>query len=144
MIKLFFFNKRMKNITWTNLTDLKKYRVGGVQDYGSTKILLNAGLELEMVHLEKLGFKMLYADRIDLFPSVDLVGWGIIGDLFPDQKKYFGAVEKNISKKAFAVMFSRKHPDSPKMLQVFNEGLKRIKEKGIYKQVLKKYGIENQ
>ena len=132
----------MKDVTWTNLAELKKYRIGGVQDFSYMEDFTKAGIKADMLTIEELGFKMLAADRIDLFPCAELVGLGIIKRIFPTRINKFGILKKNLDQGFAAVMCSKDNPDSPEFIKMFNEGLLRIKKQGKYKQILNTYGIE--
>ncbi len=139
--KFFYYDNKMKDVAWTRFDDLKEYKIGAVQDYSSREIIQKNGLKVRTIPNEKSGFKLLFAGKIDLFPSVDLVGLEILKNLFPKKAANFGVLEKNLSQEGFSVMCSKTHPDSLKFIKMFNDGLKRIKEKGIYKQILGKYGL---
>ncbi len=141
-VKFFYYHESMAHVTWSEFGDLKKYRIGGTQHYSTTILLSDAGLKLDISPMEESGFKKLKIGRLDLFPSSELVGRKIINKLFPLEAANFKTLKKSIKKNAYAVMCSKKHPDNEKFLKMFNEGLIRIKKKGVYEQILISYGLE--
>lgn len=140
--KFFYYHNNMGDVTWTRLEDLKKYRIGGTQDYSYMKDFEKAGIKVDTAPIGQLGFKKLVADRIDLFPCAEVVGWGIIKELYPNQISKFRVLDKTLEQGSCAVMCSKNNPNAPKFIKKFNNGLKQIKEKGIYKKILNKYGLQ--
>ncbi len=141
--KFFYNKKKMQNVAWLQLEDLKKYRIGAVQDYNYIPALQDAGIEFEMIMLhEKSGFKMLMLGGIDLFPSGDIVGWEIIKKVYPGREAEFGTLKKGMGKNFSSVMCSRSNPEANEFIKMFNKGLMQIKKNGTYKQILDKYGYK--
>ncbi len=156
--KKFYFSKRLynsasrffvhtsdgmkKNISYTELSDLKNYRIGGVRGYWYEKIFHDVGIELELVTTEKQNLKKLQAGRIDLIPLDETAGWYMIRELFPQEEisKFF-TVEKPLSVKDSFLMTSKQYPDTQNLLTRFNTALKTIKENGTFQQLIEKHGV---
>jgi polar amino acid transport system substrate-binding protein len=64
--------KERRDIVAKNLDDAKKYIIGGVLDFDSSKDLQKKGFRVEMVNNVEQNWQKLLAGRIDIYPSVDL------------------------------------------------------------------------
>lgn len=131
-----------KDFKWTTYSDLKPFRVGGSLGYWYEKPFKDAGLNLDMAPNDESTFKKLAAGRVDITVTAELVGWQIIKNLFPKEMDKFDTIDKPLSEDELCLMVSRTYPDSKGLTEKFNAGLKKIKEKGTYGALLKKYNIK--
>lgn len=141
----FFYHKggNIKDgFNWNSYADLKSYKVGGTLGYWYEKDFQAAGLNTEFVPNEDSSFKKLQMNRIDLAASDELVGWQLIKSLFPKEVSNFDTLDKPLNESELCLMVSKAYPDSKNLTEKFNTGLKKIKEKGIYSAILKKYNIK--
>jgi len=139
-------NSRTAHFVYSRPEDLKGLKVGGL--LGSDVINLpikEAGGLLEEVQSVDQNITKLALDRIDL----------VIDDrpvLFQAVKKASGADPAKLGTFAFAdkgfgatteyrLMVSRKYPQAGPLLARFNAGLKKITTSGLYRKILKKYGL---
>ena len=65
----------------------------------------------------------------------------MIKETYPEQVTTFVVAQKPESTDAFRIMVSRKYPNSKELLNKFNEGLKTIKNNGIFHNILKQYDV---
>ncbi len=139
----FFYmkNKITKEIKWDKFEDLKAYKIGGTLGYWYLKDFEKAGLKPDYANDDTASIKKLQAGRVDIVPADELVGWGIIKKEFPGEVSNFGVVKKPLNVDNLSLMVSRSYPDSAAIKGRVNAALKRIKEKGIYSAILKKYGL---
>lgn len=140
-----FYNKtfRKEPIIYTDLEDLKQYDIAGTPGYFYEELFDEASVKYYKFTSDALSFKELYKGHIDLFPMDEIVGWSLLKDLYPnDYQTIFATVEKPLLEAPYHVIFSKKHPDGLKMGDMFNKGLKRIQEKGVYQEILLRYGME--
>ena len=105
-------------------------------------IFKQAGLEVDYAKNVVLCLRKLAAGRVDLVEETKLAGWESIKTVFPNEVEYFGTLKKPLDATPLAIMVSRKYPDSASIISQFNAGLQQIKDKGIYKQILMKYGLK--
>ncbi len=135
----FYMKEKMGNWDFASLEDVKGLRVGGIQGYYYDEMYKEAGVKADYsTSLDSL-VKKLYMDRIDIFSDDKLVGWHMIKKLYPNEMHKFDSSITSLKDGTMHLMFSKAHPDSEELLQKFNEGLKRIKEKGIYDKIMAKY-----
>lgn len=138
---LFYYKPHMESVEWEELEDLQPYRVGGVLGYFYESMLNEAGLTTDYASSEELAIKKLQAERVDLLPMNNLVAWNHIRALFPDQVQDFGTLEKPLSENALHLMILKDSPESLLLMEQFNAALQAIRDKGIYQEILTRYGI---
>lgn len=142
--KFFYYspNRTKKNIVYTELSDLKKYRIGGINGYFYQKMFLDAGLNVEYVTQEEQNLKKLQSGRVDLAPALETAGWYMISKLFPpEEAEKFFTLEKPLDVGANYLMMSKQYPDAQNLMAKFNTALKTIKDSGVYQQIAKKHGL---
>ncbi len=137
----FYYKPHMQAVTWEKLEDLQPYTLGTVTGYYHEKLFADAQLTTDSSADEASGLKKLQAQRIDLFPMNDLVGWALIKELFPNEVDNFGVLEKPMDQTELTIMVSKSDPEALKLLDEFNAALQKIKDNGVYDQILTKYGL---
>ncbi len=137
---IFFYMKgNIKTVDFEVIRDLKTYKIAGVKGYYYVPMFKRAQLNVSYSSNSEIAFKKLYLEQVDLVPENEFVGWLIIEKLFPDEKWRFGASLKALNEDSLHLMVSKKNPDAMVVLKKFNQGLKNIIKKGIYRSLLKKY-----
>lgn len=135
----FYYGDAFDGFQYETLSDLKEYRIGGVEGYFYLESLQEAGLSVDMANDDLANFNKLRADRIDMFPANEYVGWWIIQTNLPDDVDSFHTLEQPYNVNVLSMMASQSYPDSEKWLQEFNEALARIRDKGTYQQIFEQY-----
>lgn len=140
----FFYKKSRfpEGLTFNRFEDLRPYYISGVRGYWYEKDFQAAGLKTEYVQTDEIGFRKLDAERVDLVPTDELVGWMMIRKLFGERASSFAVTEQDLNKDGMCLMVSRTYPDSKKILRLFNEKLEELKSEPKYDQILSKYGIK--
>ncbi len=133
--------EKMKNISYTELGDLQNYRIGGVRGYWYEKMFYDAGIEPELVTNEEQNIKKLRAGRIDLAPLDETSGWHMIKELFPEESGKFFTLTRPLRTKDSFLITSKQYPDGQELLTKFNAALKKVKDNGVFQQLVEKYGI---
>lgn len=142
-----FFAYRKDNvkreIQYDVLTDLRGYRIGGIQGYYYQPWYEAAGLDVDYALSEEQNFKRLQLGRIDLFSTATTVGWHIIKQLFPPEEvaKFYTLDTPLISGDGLFLMSSKQYPDGPNLLKRFNLALGTVKQDGTYGKLVDKYGL---
>jgi len=108
-----------------NLEDLKAYKLGGVSGYFYEKSFQNAGLEVDYFYKELNVLQKLKMGRIDLMPLNELVGQNLINTHFPGEANKFKTLDKPLSVDSLRLIVSKKYPETKKLLDRFNQALKR-------------------
>jgi len=134
-----FFHLKGLNFKWKNFSDLRKYKVGASRGYAHVTILQNAKVKIDIANNDETNFKKLLRGRIDIFPCSLLTGYYIINKNYNRAKAaLFTNDSKALDQGDMFVMFSRKNPESKKILKIFNKGLKIIKKNGVYDNIMNK------
>ncbi len=135
-----FFHLKRKQFDWNSVEDLKKYKVGVTISFKQEKIYKDKGIKAHPVASEDFNFKMMLADRIDVYETSKVVGYAMINKLFsPEEAKLFTNHPKAVEENVFYILFSRKTPDGKYFADKFDSGLKKLKESGVYDIILDEY-----
>ena len=142
--KLFYYSPdgKSRTIPYTELKDLKRYKIGGVRGYYYEKLFRDAGIELDLVTTEEQNFRKLGARRIDLAPADETLGWYTINTLLPREKTgRFFTLNKPLNVSDGFLMTSRRHPQGREFLARFNTALKKVKRDGSFQKILDRHGL---
>jgi polar amino acid transport system substrate-binding protein len=140
--RFFYLKSRIKSeVKWDKFVDLKSYSIGGTLGYWYKKDFDEAGLKVNYTTSDLQGIKMLKAERFELLASEELVGWNLIKANFPQDAVNFAVVKKALKKDELRLMVSRTYPNAAEINKKVNAAIKRIKQKGIYSAILKKYNV---
>lgn len=141
---LFYHKDFLKEkVVWEKFEDLAKYSIGGTLGYWYADPFKQANLNVELVPKEDQNFQKMMKGKIQLIASEELVGLGYIKTLFPNDTAKFDIVSKPLKQDSLRLMVSRKYANAPDLLAKFNTSLKSIKDKGIYKKILEKFGVKD-
>jgi len=112
------------------LSDLKRYRVGGVTGYFYEEMFREAGLDIDYANKEVQGMEKLRRGRIDLMPVNEHVGRELVREHFPEDADRFKTLDHVLSVNDLSLIVSRSYPGSKQLLRAFDAALERCKEKG--------------
>ena len=134
-----FFHLKSYNFNWNKWEDLKGQVSGGIIGFTVTKLLKEKekeiGFSLETVASDEINFKKLLRGRINIFPAGISVGNQLLSTMFTkDEASRITYHNKAITQGEAFLLFSKKVKRSPRLLKLFNNGLKKLKESGKYKQ----------
>ncbi len=129
---VFFYNKKAypQGISYSKLEELARYRISGVTGYWYDELFAKAKLNVEYVTTDEQGISKLYANRVDLAATDDLVGWLLIKKLYPKESAQFGVVKQPFGSQYLHLMVSKKYPHAVELTQKFNAILKKQREQG--------------
>jgi polar amino acid transport system substrate-binding protein len=139
IMQFFFFYKKSRfpdGITYENLSDLKEYTIGNVRGSASARIIEKAKLNSELVSNIKSNFKKLHKGRIDFAVGIDITGWMLIKELFPESLEEFSVIKKPISKTNLSLVFLK---DKVELKAKFIKGMETIVRSGKYYKILENY-----
>lgn len=136
-----FFHLKSYQFDWSTLDDLKGLSIGATETYAYTPEFLQAiteqNLKIELIHSDELNLKKLLKGRIKVFPLNIDVADALLSNKFTQQERdaitYHPLPLYNINAH---LVFSKKIKKNPKMIELFNNGLKRLKESGKFDQYL--------
>lgn len=142
----YFYGDTLRNLTYTELSDLQPYRIGVTLGNWYIPRIEDAGLTTDSANDELASLRKLRAGRIDLVPIVPLVAQSLIQNNFPEEADQFGFLATPLSPDdAFAiqntVIVSQPYANSEAILDSFNAALVRVIENGVYAEIVAKYGL---
>ena len=128
--------------TFTDLSELSQYKVGGVRGYYYESVFSEAGVRLSLASSDEQGFRMLRAGRVDLMPALEVVGWNIIHNMFPlEEQANFHVMETPLNVGYNYLMTSRRYPQAEQLLERFNHALHVLELNGVYRKLAIRHGI---
>ncbi len=136
--KIVFFHLKSNPIKdWKTLDDLKKYTLGATRGYTYTAEFWKAAeskqLRVDVTDTDMQNFKKLIAGRIDIFPSGLVNGYSFLQKEFDASKANLLTFHpKPLSKTTGHLAFTKSSKDSEKLLRIFNQGLAKLKQEGLY------------
>ncbi len=128
--------KKRKDIVIKSIEDAKKYTVGGVHEFASTKYLQKLGFDVETVPLIKHNWLKLFEERIDLVSALELEAAFNMNKL----GKSFHQLDRVIKiddRYSYYIAFS-KYTDE-KIVNQLQKALNTMKTAGTFKNIKKKY-----
>ena len=147
----FFYMKdlegKFKKPEFNSYEELKEYSISGVLGYFYQEEFDKAGLDVEYVGTDEQNLKRLVKGRVDIIPMANYVGWYLINKNHPQDYYRFDTVDYDLPGKKVSseeigarVMVLKDNPDADFIIQTYNRGLKKIKQNGEYRKILRKYG----
>jgi len=134
-----FFHLKTVPFDWNVLDDLHKYSVGVTLGYKEEIIYKENGIKAQAAPSEDLNFKKILARRIDVYQTSKIVGYATINRLFTSaEAKLFTNHPKPAVDNEFYILFSKNTPHSQILADKFDSGLAKLKESGMYDQIIAK------
>ncbi|ETR68051.1 MAG: amino acid ABC transporter periplasmic protein [Candidatus Magnetoglobus multicellularis str. Araruama] len=119
---------------------MNRYRIGVTRGYAYTKEFWEAGesgmLKLAVVAHDVQNIRKLLAGRIDIFPLEYAVFLSLITKQFdPDVAQKIGFHPKSLVEESTCLLFPKIREDSEKLMNIFNQGLNKLKQDGTYEKL---------
>lgn len=131
-----FFHLRTFPFDWATFDDLVDLKLGGSLGY-KYNIESHPGIKIERASREELNFKKLLLGRIEIFLSDVDVGYEVLYQHFTTEKlQLITHHPKPFHRTEYHLILSRQVDDSRHFLELFNRGLKRLRESGKYDQYI--------
>ena len=126
---------------FNGFNSLKGLKIGVTRGYSYGKQFdKTEGLNKQIVSKEELNFQKLVKKRIDIMPIDKLVfKHYVTSQKVADQ---LSALEPAIAANDLHLLFSKKDPKGEEKVKAFNAGLKKLKENGRYKEIIKEFNFE--
>lgn len=136
-----FFHLKSYQFDWSEFADLKDVRVGGTLEYSygtAFDAAEKAGIfRTHRAISDEVGLTNLLKGRIDVFPGELQVTYEQIRDTFSERDAaLFTRHPKAISKLPTHLLLSKKVRGNERLRDLFNEGLKQLKESGKYDEII--------
>ena len=137
-----FFHLKSYKFHWNTLDDLKGIFIGATQTYAYTPEFLEAikkqSLNIELISSDETNLRKLLKGRIDIFPLNIDVAYALLASKFTQHERESITYHPRPLYSIYThVIFSKKIKKNIRMRELFNKGLKRLKESGKLDQYLK-------
>ncbi len=134
-VQYVFFYLKSFQFDWNNINDLKGIIIGATLGYNYGEAFQKAEkekkLRLSRNYNDEKNFGFLFAEKIQIFPCELESGYETIRNHFtPEQAKSFTYHPLPLRADPHHLLLSKKVEGNKKMLEIFNAGLKRLKENG--------------
>ncbi len=139
--KYSFFHLKSHQFEWDRFEDLADLRVGGTSEYSYGRefdAAEEAGVfQTHRAISDEVGLTNLLKGRIDVFPGELMVTYEQIRDTFSQgEAALFTHHPRHINQAPIHLILSKKVPNNEQMRDLFNEGLRQLKESGQYDQII--------
>lgn len=136
-LHLFYLKDRFPNgINFTQLSDLKKYRVGYVYGGVLEAKLKQAGVVPHLTKDSELNIKKLFRNRIDVVVVTKFSGWAMVRKNYPKDLERFAIDDHVLYRANLDLLFA---PSESALAKTFEQGLHKIKSSGEYDEILATY-----
>ena len=126
-----FFHRKDKPFEWQSLADIEGKHLGGGlgYSYGSAldRMLEEDKLTINRVETPEKAFQLLKYRRVELVPEEKHIGMFALSKQPIETQELITYNPKPFLRNDSYLMFSKAHPQASTLLEVFNQGLKKIK-----------------
>ncbi len=135
-----FFTLKGSAISFESLEDLKGYRIGITRGFANTAEFDAAPFLTKVTaDTEKQSLENLIRGKVDLVVLDKFVGMSLINQFFPGFRDRIISLKTPLDKKPLYVLFPKKKASSPDVFLAFNQGLKQIRQTGMYDLILQRH-----
>lgn len=138
--KHLFFSRSEQTITYTDLRELKSYRIGIIRGSAIEETLTAAGLTLESVTTYEQNLKKLMQERIDLMVGDNFLMLDLLKK-YPEYKGKVNPVSPPIKISTLQNLISKARPDHTTVVADFNRALQEMKADGTFNAIVGKFGF---
>lgn len=136
-----FFHRKDKPVSWERLDDLHHRSIGLTIGYAYSNAFTDLHKQRPAMFHEAAGdllnFKKLLTGRIDLFPMERAVGRHLIANnLSAEEQAELTANPKPLAEFSPHLLLSRTLPDNERRMQLFDQGLQRLKASDRYREIM--------
>lgn len=135
----FYMRGRYPGYDFTSLESMRGMSIAGTSGNYYEDIFEKAGLNVDYAPGEASGVRKIWEMRRDLFAEDELVGWNLIARIFPQKVHMFASTPTAWNNNSQRVMVSKRYPGAKRLLARFNEGLRIIRENGVYQRLVDQY-----
>jgi polar amino acid transport system substrate-binding protein len=139
--KRVFFHLKSYSFDWDTMDDLKGLDIGATKGYKYGDMFENAekagSISVQLVSRDLQNFQMMLRGRIKIFPFTLEAGYFMLNDQFSSEVAGKITHHPKILQEAdYHIMFPKSSNSSQRLVELFNKGLKQLKESGRYDQML--------
>ncbi|WDE14180.1 substrate-binding periplasmic protein [Thalassomonas haliotis] len=126
------FHLKKKAISWRRLEDLSVYKIGATISYTYTPDFYRLAdenvLSVSWQPYDKQGWKMLMAERLDIFANTESAWYYAQQEFSPQNLARLTIHPKPLAAQLGHVLFSKAHPDGDFLREQFNLGFSKLKK----------------
>jgi len=139
---VFFYMKNNHDIPedFTSFDAIDHLKIGAIRSYLHTDILIENGLNPDLADNEVQSIQKLVSRPLDMIVMNDVVGNEIIHNSFPDYADEITHLKTPLTSAQLGLLTSKDSEETQRIINLFNDGLKRIQESGEYDTIIEKYG----
>ncbi len=139
---LFFYNKQKKDFTFTGLEDLKKYKIGVIQDDWFVNFLKRNDMNIVPADNAQALIKNLRDKKFDLAILDTAQCLHVINKLYPDEAAKFGYLDKPFSEKNYGLQVAKKYENGQALVERFNAGLRQLIANKEYQKIFSEGNVQ--
>lgn len=140
--KFVFFHLKGFHFEWETVNDLRGIKIGGTigSDYGPiTEAATEKSIVIEFAPTDEQNFKKIDGKRAQIFPMGIESGYYLLNKLFEGNMDKYSHHPRPImggddDNNKFFLLLSKKVERNQRMIEIFNRGLKKLKDSGKYDQ----------
>ncbi|MES2296267.1 MAG: transporter substrate-binding domain-containing protein [Pseudomonadota bacterium] len=130
-----FFHLKSTRFDWNNYADLAQVSIGGTAGY--EYLFEGANIKIERAASDDINFRKLLAGRFTIFPSDLYGGQALLKEHFtPDEIARITHHPKPYDVTRYHLLMARKLKANAHYIELFNRGLKRLRESGKYGEII--------
>ena len=136
-----FFHLEDVEFDWNTMEDLRDTKIGATLEYSYGPEFDEADrsgiIDPRRVATDELNLKKLLKGRIEVFPGEVMVTYSQIRETFSkEDAARFIHHPKPLHRNLQHLLISKANPDNERFVELFNKGLKQLKESGRYDQII--------
>lgn len=137
-----FIQKKGRGITYTDIQELKKVKIGGIRGAAPISELIAKGFDVKEVAYDLISIRMLFADRVDVI----IIGKQYFNYMLNNENELktlqgkFDIIMPPFKSYALYCPITKKRSDAQEIVDRFNTALESMKADGTYDSILKRFG----
>ena len=136
-----WFHLKSHPFDWNTLADMKDVEIGAIRGFTYNpefyKAIDEKQIKVQFVTKHKQNFDKMLVNHIEVFPeTIDVGLYEITKNYPPETVSLFTYHRKPFHTTTNHLLLPRNREDSPRLLEKFNQGLKKLKENGKFEQYL--------
>lgn len=138
----FFYNTEFNSIGSIK-NNFEQYRIGGIKGYFYEKDIFDKKKTIQYTSFENWGdlIEALLANKIDVVFARKARFYTYLKNFLPSEQRLIQANDKPIIQLGNYAIFSRRCKDAKELRDKFIIGLKKVKKRGIFTKILKRYNM---
>jgi ABC-type amino acid transport substrate-binding protein len=138
---IFYMRDNSAKIPDANIFENQKafagFTIGGIKGYFYEDLLKE--VNLIYASAPHINFQKLYMGKVDLVIENELIGWHTLSQLYPYSMFRFVELSNSKTTHKGHLVVSKKNQNGPNLIKIFDRSLEKLRQSGVYGEVIKKY-----